>query len=362
MFCGNCGKQFEGQFCPYCGTRVNNVGVNEQVQGVNTSQTQQIPSQYTEQPVQYNNQQPNVTYNEPMPLETSKGVYEFTSQPQPQYQQPIQQLQKKQKAPKPPKVKKPIYKRVWVWIIAAIVLLFVIIGISNSCKDQARENARNQELQAVLNWPTTGLATKLPTPKSTTGKIVIDSVDTFSVDVSNITKDDFKAYIEACKGKGFVEDYYASDARYDAKDKEGYDLSLYYDDKKQVMDIHLNSPKDETKNTETKKIETEKATEATKEKPTETAKSDNAGTVTPSFKELMDSYEEFVKEYVDFMKRYADSDDITGMLTEYQEYITKLQEWEKKVEDYKSNDLTLADLDYYAQVNERILKMLYEVE
>ncbi len=114
----------------------------------------------------------------------------------------------------------------------------------------------------------------------------------------------------------------------------------------------------------------EEATEATTEEiPAEEStegestgeKSEKEDKVTPEFKKAMDSYEKFFGEYVDFMKEYADSDDMTGMLMEYSEYMTSYAEMMGKLDEIDSDNLSDADYAYYVKVTARIQKKLLEL-
>ena len=83
-------------------------------------------------------------------------------------------------------------------------------------------------------------------------------------------------------------------------------------------------------------------------------------TVTPSFKEYMDSYEAFINEYVDLMKKY--NDDPMSYMTEYMEYMQKLSEFSKKIDEYDEDDMSEADWLYYLEVTTRVNKKLAEVK
>mgnify|MGYP003293452872 CR=1 FL=1 len=67
-----------------------------------------------------------------------------------------------------------------------------------------------------IQWPDSGLAKKLPVPESLVGNIRWNDSDTFGVYISNTTQEDFTMYVEACKDKGFTEDYSQTDTHYRA--------------------------------------------------------------------------------------------------------------------------------------------------
>lgn len=233
--------------------------------------------------------------------------------------------------------------------ILCTVMALLVVGTSGmvftGCGSDSEE-------YTTITWATSGIGSLAPKPKSTKGKISIDSEDSYQATISEVSVDDFKSYVNDCKKKGFDVDYTSVDGMYTAKDKKGYDLSVYYQDDEETMDIIINAPEQETT--------AEKTTKSSKKKSSKksTSSSDN---VSPEFKATMDSYEEFFNDYVDFMKKYKNSTDITSMASDYADYMTKYSDMMQKLNDIKSEDLSTADLAYYNEVNARITKKLAEV-
>lgn len=233
--------------------------------------------------------------------------------------------------------------------ILCTVMALLVVGTSGvvftGCGSDSEE-------YTTITWATSGIGSLAPKPKSTKGKISIDSEDSYQATISEVSVDDFKSYVNDCKKKGFDVDYSSVDGMYTAKDKKGYDLSVYYQDDEETMDIIINAPEQETT--------AEKTTKSSKKKSSKksTSSSDN---VSPEFKATMDSYEEFFNDYVDFMKKYKNSTDITSMASDYADYMTKYSDMMQKLNDIKSEDLSTADLAYYNEVNARITKKLAEV-
>lgn len=233
--------------------------------------------------------------------------------------------------------------------ILCTVMALLVVGTSGvvftGCGSDSEE-------YTTITWATSGIGSLAPKPKSTKGKISIDSEDSYQATISEVSVDDFKSYVNDCKKKGFDVDYSSVDGMYTAKDKKGYALSVYYQDDEETMDIIINAPEQETT--------AEKTTKSSKKKSSKksTSSSDN---VSPEFKATMDSYEEFFNDYVDFMKKYKNSTDITSMASDYADYMTKYSDMMQKLNDIKSEDLSTADLAYYNEVNARITKKLAEV-
>lgn len=80
----------------------------------------------------------------------------------------------------------------------------------------------------AYTWPSIGMATLIPQPKSSLGMIDNDSSSSFSIIVGDITIDDFNAYVEECIAAGFTQDHDRREKYYYAKDANGNSLSIEY--------------------------------------------------------------------------------------------------------------------------------------
>ena len=83
--------------------------------------------------------------------------------------------------------------------------------------------------------------------------------------------------------------------------------------------------------------------------------------IRPDFKEAMDAYEAFYEEYCDFMKKYSENPTDLTLLTEYGDMLTKAAEMDKTFEEWNEDDLTAEELQYYMEVNNRVMQMLVDV-
>lgn len=95
------------------------------------------------------------------------------------------------------------------------------------------------------------------------------------------------------------------------------------------------------------------------DKPTETP--DAFHTVTPEFKEAMDSYEAFFDEYITFMEEFEDSDSSLELLADYAEYMTRYAEVMQKLDEIDTDSLSEADQLYCLEVQSRISEKLLTV-
>lgn len=219
----------------------------------------------------------------------------------------------------------------------------------------------------ALNWPKSDIASLLPLPKSTVGKVFTDTENGCHIYVGETSIDAFNAYADECSAYGFSVDYERGDKFYNAKDQNGNELSLSYQGNN-VMVIQINKP-DEVEVNETDiqtepetDIETSSASdqEETTEKTNDAA--ELADDMRPEFKQAMDSYEEFMNEYCEFMKRYAESGGTdVALLADYASYMSKYADL---VEDFKAWDdgeMNTAETAYYLDVQTRVNTKLLEV-
>ena len=134
----------------------------------------------------------------------------------------------------PAKVQKPPRKngkkRGCLIIIVAIFIIALIGSLVSRCAAEPKR----------MDWPSSGLATQLPKPKSSKGEIHTNSDESLWIDVANVSESDFANYVEQCKEKGFTVDAKSDTSGYMAYSKEGHklDLSCYSDE----MSIHLDAP------------------------------------------------------------------------------------------------------------------------
>lgn len=92
-----------------------------------------------------------------------------------------------------------------------------------------------------LNWSDNGLGKLLPTPVSKVGEILKDDDKGFEAVVAETSIEDFTAYAKQCSDKGFSVEANESDKSYDAKNADGYKLSVNYIGNN-VMSIVIEEP------------------------------------------------------------------------------------------------------------------------
>lgn len=213
-----------------------------------------------------------------------------------------------------------------------------------------------------IQWPNSDISKLIPIPKSKVGNISWEGAKGFLIYVSNSTISDYNEYVNACTDKGFTVDYDKGDNFYYADNGNGYHLSLSYEGNN-IMSIRLEESSTETSSDATDV--TEKVAENTESKETEdTSTTDSnviSDSVTPDFKEAMDSYEAFFDEYIAFINKYNESDDATSMLADYTKYMNQYADTMSKMDAIDENELSVADRTYYIEVQTRITQKLLEV-
>ena len=72
-----------------------------------------------------------------------------------------------------------------------------------------------------ITWPDSEAGRQLPAPKSLTGKFSFEYDDNFFVYIGGTSRDDYNAYVSACRDKGFTVGYNKGDNYYRANNDAG---------------------------------------------------------------------------------------------------------------------------------------------
>ena len=92
-----------------------------------------------------------------------------------------------------------------------------------------------------IEWPKSELGNILPMPESTYGNVNYEYSDSFSVYIGNTPKDKYAAYVNQCLDYGFNVDYSKGDDYFYAKNSDGWDLSVSYEGYN-TMEITISAP------------------------------------------------------------------------------------------------------------------------
>lgn len=221
---------------------------------------------------------------------------------------------------------------------------------TNKNKNNLNITLKSPEEMSEFEWPSNGLATKVPQPKSNYGKLSCDNSNSFIVHVGNTTKDDYNSYVKECENSGYTLEHSKGEKTYSAKNAEGYKISLMYLGGSR-MEISVKTPETSTNQVETSKSETQKTEEQSK---TNQNNSSNQSGIRQDFKDAMDSYEALIDEYISFMNKYSNSDGTDlSLLNDYSVYMQKYSKAVEEFNNWKSTDLNAEEQQYYIEVQTR---------
>ena len=204
---------------------------------------------------------------------------------------------------------------------------------------------------ATITWPTSGPGSLVPAPSSTEGSIVQDSSEVYQVNVGDMDKDAFSAYVTQCKDAGFNVDYRSGDIYYEASNADGAKLRIDYRGANVVsIWVDISDASSAGSDAASSSASTDSSTTA------------DSSLITPEFKETMDSYEEFMNKYCDFMVKYtgADAADQASMLADYTDLMQQEADWAKRISAVDESTLSDADDAYYIEVQARVSKRLID--
>ncbi len=192
----------------------------------------------------------------------------------------------------------------------------------------------------VSKWSDSDLAKRLPEIEAPVRIVTTDDEDSFWFETLGVTLDDFNAYVEKLKEKGFNQVDYEDDDEFRAHDKDGYEATVSFDEMECGIRGHL----------DTDDVKTDAAASgATSEQ------------VSADFKGSMDEYELFFDEYIDFMKSYKDGGAPAEMAAEYADYMAQYAETMDSFSNVQSDGLSAADAAYLLEVQSRITSKIASI-
>ena len=269
--------------------------------------------------------------------------------------------------------------RVLAWVAVGITVVGLVIGGVFVIRDGAKAKADRAELEASLatkceaySWPESDIAALLPQPKSTKGEIKSESSDYFSIEVCDTDAKQYADYVKSVQDNGFTVDYNKSADSFNAKNADGYSVSVSRDtDDETIMSITIQVPekKEDTSTDGDAAKQDDKSTDTGADSSDANKQSDQSSDQkaqqntndSADFKSTMDSYEAFIDEYVAFMNKYQKSDNVVSMATDYASMMKRYSEFSQKVDAIDENSLSSEDLAYYTEVMTRCTQKLASV-
>ena len=136
-------------------------------------------------------------------------------------------------------MKKQVIKapKSWLHFVAlalAVVLLIPYVSLFGANRN-VPEDAEN------FSWADIVLGTVIPEPESNLGEIIGNTNESLFIYVYRTSAVEYSEYVDACKEKGFTVEADQSEISYSAYNADGYGLSLFYDESKEVMDISVDA-------------------------------------------------------------------------------------------------------------------------
>lgn len=252
-------------------------------------------------------------------------------------------------------------KKMIVILISMMFAILMLVG----CNGNSEEASDTKEITFDdITWPGSEIAKKVPQPESTRGYIEWENEDGFVTYITDMTSDQFKEYVDACKSAGFTNNYQSGTDYYHGDLRDGTHLNLQYGNEyENTTFIRVDAPNSSSEDTSNNNP-TSTSEETTQESTAtnETTESTDLN-VNGDFKATMDSYESFMNEYVEFMKKYenASDDEYLSILQEYTEMMTKYADMTEKMNSIGASTLNPDDLAYYTAVMGRVTQKLDEL-
>lgn len=248
--------------------------------------------------------------------------------------------------------------------------MHVLIAASQEKADHAALEQSFKESQKVtckdLAWPTTGIATQLPQPASSSGEVNNESSSSFSVSVCDIDASQYASYVASVQEKGFTVDYSKTDTAFNGKNEAGYSVHVSVNEyNKNVMDIAVYPPDDATDDSATTDSGSSDGTDGSTGTDSGAGTSGQSSTqsgASDDFKTAMDSYEQTTNGYVDFMNKYNAEGQPASMLVDYTKWLKQYTDTAQKLDAIDESTLSPEDQQYFIEVQTRINQKLATVQ
>lgn len=201
----------------------------------------------------------------------------------------------------------------------------------------------------IYQWAEGELANMIPKP-NVPSVLCSENETGFGFTSYGASKDQFKEYVQACKDKGFTYDTSNSDTYYNAKNSEGYELSIHYFDRDEQLDGNLYAPD---------KKETPQPTENT------VTQTSTSSANTEAWKQFLKDYENWANSYVELAKKCKENPDDLSLISDYSKIMTETVEWADKAQEYEdkleSDNVSSEVLTEYINTVARITQKITEI-
>ena len=117
-------------------------------------------------------------------------------------------------------------------IIAGIIIIYLVVGIIvSSNKLEAKRNT-------ILKLPNSEIIEKIPKLDYKYGKVTSEYKDHVSIEIYQVTEEDFENYVLKCRKEGYNLDVSKYSTSFKAKNDDGYIISIYYNSDSMEIDLY----------------------------------------------------------------------------------------------------------------------------
>lgn len=136
-------------------------------------------------------------------------------------------------------MKKQVIKvpKSWLHFVAlalAVILLIPYVSLLGANRNVPRD-------AETFSWDDIVLGAVVPEPESNLGEIIGNTNESLYIHVYKISAVDYNEYVDACKEKGFTVEADQSEISYSAYNADGYEISLFYGENDEVMNISVDA-------------------------------------------------------------------------------------------------------------------------
>ena len=136
-------------------------------------------------------------------------------------------------------MKKQVIKvpKSWLHFVAlalAVILLIPYVSLLGANRNVPRD-------AETFSWDDIVLGAVVPEPESNLGEIIGNTNESLYIHVYKICAVDYNEYVDACKEKGFTVEADQSEISYSAYNADGYEISLFYGENDEVMNISVDA-------------------------------------------------------------------------------------------------------------------------
>lgn len=141
-------------------------------------------------------------------------------------------------------------------VIAILILLFFTMGYLKNNNG----NISKKDYNTILELPSTGIIEEIPKLNFKYGNVTMETDTYINIDLYKVSKEEFGDYLKACREDGYDLEMSKTETYYNAKNTNGYHLTLYYTESDDTMSINLKKDENDEKNNQSNESKNESNT------------------------------------------------------------------------------------------------------